>query len=90
LLSYPELVPFASTYSQNAADLADILKSMPDSPRLYDIKQAYCGGLQTVWATMCAIAAVGLIASLFTIEYTLEQPEEGIEEVKDDSSRGDR
>jgi len=35
---------------------------------------------------MCAIAAVGLIASLFTVEHTLEQPEEAIEETKVESS----
>jgi len=66
--------------------LAVVIKSIPDGPNLFDINQAYCDGLQTVWATMCAIAAVGLIASLFTVEHTLEQPEEAIEETKVESS----
>jgi hypothetical protein len=35
---------------------------------------------------MCAIAAVGLIASWFTVEHTLEQLEHAVEETKVESS----
>jgi hypothetical protein len=66
--------------------LAVVIKSIPDGPNLFDINQAYCDGLQTVWATMCAIAAIGLIASLFTVEHTLEQLEDAVEETKVESS----
>ena len=90
MLSYPELAPFASEYSQNAADLEDIIKLIPNGPNLFNIKQAYCEGLQTVWTTMCAIAVFGLIASFFTIEYTLEAHQEAIEETKEESLREKR
>lgn len=37
---------------------------------------AYCAGLRTVWATMCGLAALGLVVSLCTVEYRLEKTEE--------------
>ena len=40
-----------------------------------NIQEAYSDALQIVWAAMCAVAAVGLVVSFFTVEYTLDDPE---------------
>ena len=75
LLSYPALAPFAIEYSQNAAELVETIKTMRNGPVKKDIQKAYSDALQIVWAVMCAVAAVGLVVSFFTVEYTLDDPE---------------
>ena len=74
LLSYPGFAPFAEEYSQNAVDLVQVIKTMRDGSNKTDIRQAYSDALRIVWAAMCAVAAVGLVVSFFTVEYTLDSP----------------
>jgi len=83
LLSYPGFAPFAKEYAQNAADLVQVIKTMRDGSNKTDIKQAYSDALRVVWAAMCAVAAVGLVVSFFTVEYTLDSPKN----VEKDSQR---
>lgn len=84
LLSYPGFAPFAEEYSQNAVDLVQVIKTMRDGSNKTDIKQAYSDALRVVWAAMCAVAAVGLVVSFFTVEYTLDSPKN----VEKDPQRG--
>ncbi|CAG8958378.1 hypothetical protein HYFRA_00011055 [Hymenoscyphus fraxineus] len=73
LLSYPDLAPFASQYSKDAAALVTVIKSMPVGQMRTDLVQAYSDALGSIWILMTALAAVGLISSAFTKGYTLNQ-----------------
>lgn len=75
LLSYPALVPFAEAYSHNAASVTEVIKGMPDEPIKASLQQAYSDALHSVWAALGVVAAVGLVVSLLTVEYTLDRPQ---------------
>lgn len=84
-LSRPMLAPFAQEYSQNAANLAQIIKAMPVGELQTETKQAYADALRIVWGVMCGISAIGLIATFFTKEFSLDGPdkmEQGFKEEK--------
>lgn len=73
LLTYPLLAPLAEEYSQNAAGLVHIIQEMSnDLPQKAMLLHAYADGLKLVWAVMCGISGVALIASLFTEHYSVD------------------
>ncbi|KAL5321758.1 hypothetical protein ACEPPN_009721 [Leptodophora sp. 'Broadleaf-Isolate-01'] len=84
-LSRPLLAPHAQEYSQNAAELAHIIKIMPDGQLKIDTKQVYADALKVIWGTMCAVSMLGLAATFFTEEYSLDQPGKD-EQFKEDVS----
>ncbi|KAI9816628.1 MAG: hypothetical protein M1832_005013 [Thelocarpon impressellum] len=68
LLLYPALVPLADEYSKDASSLVQVIKALPadqDAVKA-DIVASYVDALQVVWAVMCGLAGLGLLASLFT------------------------
>jgi hypothetical protein len=73
LLGYADLAPFASQYSQDATALVTIIKNMPHDATRTNLIQAYSDSLGSVWILMTALAAVGLISSLFVQGYSLNQ-----------------
>jgi MFS family permease len=73
LLKYPALVPMADAYSQDAAGLVQVIKSMAEGADKVHLKDAYTDSLRIVWAVCCAISGVALLLSLLTESYDLDQ-----------------
>ena len=74
LLVYPALAPKADEYSKDASSLVQIIKSMQDDVMKRNLQHAYADSLKVVWATMCGLAAVGLILSLGTKGLDMNRP----------------
>ncbi|KAL8912871.1 MAG: hypothetical protein Q9172_007411 [Xanthocarpia lactea] len=74
LLAYPALAPKADEYSKDASSLVQIIKSMQDDVMKKNLQHAYADSLKVVWATMCGLAAVGLILSLGTKGLDMNRP----------------
>ena len=74
LLAYPALASKADEYSKDAASLVQVIKAMQSGPIKDNLKHAYADSLKIVWATMCGLAAVGLIASLGTKGLDMNKP----------------
>lgn len=71
---FPELVPRAAELAKDAASLVQVIKSMPkDLPMRANIVSSYASALQIVWAVLCGLAGVALIASLFTEGLSLDR-----------------
>lgn len=70
---YPNLAANAIEYSHNASALATMLRNMPPSQDRADLKQAYADSLKVIWATMCGLAALGLLVSLVVKDYPLDR-----------------
>ncbi|KAJ5140880.1 hypothetical protein N7448_004288 [Penicillium atrosanguineum] len=73
LLKYPALAPMASSYSQDAAGLVQVIKAMAEGADKAHLKDAYTDSLRIVWAVCCAISGVALLVSLLTESYDLDQ-----------------
>ena len=61
LMKKPNLAATASQYSQDAAALAQIIRTMPEGQDRTDLIQQYADALKIVWVVMCALAGVGLL-----------------------------
>ncbi|GME24902.1 unnamed protein product [Neofusicoccum parvum] len=62
----------AVEYSKDVSGLAEAVKAIPDADadkRL--LRQVYASSLKIVWVVMCALAALGLIGSLFVRHVSL-------------------
>jgi len=73
LLKYPLLAPMAGAYSKDATALVSVIKNMEHGLERTQLIQAYADSLKIIWVVMCALSAVGLLASLFTKGYSLNQ-----------------
>jgi hypothetical protein len=74
LESIPSLASNASYYAINSVELVEQLKLMPhDSPVAIQLRVAFAHSYRTIWAVMCALSGVALIASLYVKEYDLNQ-----------------
>jgi hypothetical protein len=73
LLDYPAFAPLADEYSKDATALVTIIKSMQDGVEKTQLIKAYADSLQIIWIVMCALSAVGLLVSLITKSYSLNQ-----------------
>jgi hypothetical protein len=73
LNAYPLLAPLAAEYSKDAAGLVQVMiKAMEKGTARLQLVDAYADSLKVVWATMCGLAAVALVSSLFVKGYSLE------------------
>ncbi|KAL3423478.1 MFS multidrug transporter [Phlyctema vagabunda] len=79
LLAYPLLAPMADAYSKDSTALVSIIKNMPHGLEKTQLVQAYADALKMIWVVMLALSAAGLIASLFTKGYSLEQKHETLQ-----------
>jgi hypothetical protein len=72
LKGYPLLAPLAAEYSKDAAGLVQVIKAMEKGTARSQLVDAYADSLKVVWATICGLAAVALVSSLFVKGYSLE------------------
>ena len=75
LAAQPQLAPFAGEYSADASALVELLASLPREKveMKGQLVQAYVDALRVVWATMAALAGLGLLSSLGTQEISLDR-----------------
>jgi hypothetical protein len=73
LMSYPLLAPLAAVYSKDATALVGIINGMSEGLEKTQLVSAYADSLKTIWIVMCALSAVGLVASLWTKGFSLNQ-----------------
>lgn len=88
-LSRPLLAPYAEEYSSNAAGLALTIKSMPVGAMRTELIQTYADALKVVWGVMCIVSAAGLVATVFTTEYSLSEPEKMDYESEEDTEQNE-
>ena len=70
----PKYTTTASKYSSDATALVGIIQNMSDGdPEKIFLQQAVADSLRVIWLLMTVVAGVGLISSLLTKEYTLNQ-----------------
>ncbi|KAL8730754.1 MAG: hypothetical protein Q9166_003824 [cf. Caloplaca sp. 2 TL-2023] len=74
LLSYAALASKADEYAKDASSLVQIIKGMQEGVVKENLRHAYTDSLKVVWATMCGLAAVGLILSLGTKGLDMNKP----------------
>ncbi|KAI5244018.1 putative MFS transporter [Aureobasidium subglaciale] len=66
----------AAEWAKNSSALVEIIGYMPGGPAKDALIQSYADALKIVWATCCALAGAGLIASLFIEGYSLDRAHE--------------
>lgn len=74
LEQFPDLAAVASQYSLDAVAIVKTISSLP--PNLLQVLHAKVGfgaALQVVWAVMCGLASIALIATCFVKGYALDQ-----------------
>ncbi len=79
LLGYEALAPMASAYSQDAAGLVEVIKSMPGGAEKLALQTAYTDSLRIVYAVCCAVCGVALVLSLGTQSYDLNRALESVQ-----------
>lgn len=73
MLTYPLLADKASEYSQDAAGLVELIKSLPgDSPMKLQLRESYTEGLRYVWVVMTVFAFVGFAINFWIKAYSLD------------------
>ena len=73
ILSHPSIAAHADEWSADATVLVDIIKAMPQSLEKTDLVQIYADALKIIWAIMCALSGIALIASLWTQHFDLDR-----------------
>ncbi|KAG4443606.1 hypothetical protein IFR05_000883 [Cadophora sp. M221] len=89
LLSYELLAPFADAYSKDATALIGVIKAMEDGLEKTQLIEAYADALKMIWVVMCALSAVGLVASLATKGYSLNQEHKTLQGFKEQERLAD-
>ncbi|KAL9020610.1 MAG: hypothetical protein Q9185_002196 [Variospora sp. 1 TL-2023] len=74
LLSYPALASRADEYSRDASSLVQIIKAMEGGMIKDSLRHAYADSLKVVWLTMCGLAGVGMILSLWIRGLDMNKP----------------
>ncbi|KAL2063446.1 hypothetical protein VTL71DRAFT_5251, partial [Oculimacula yallundae] len=89
LLSYELLAPMADAYSKDATALVGIIKLMEEGLEKTQLVQAYADALKMIWVVMCALSAVGLVGSLATKGYSLDQEHKTLQGYKEQEALAD-
>lgn len=79
LLRYEALAPMAGVYSQDAAGLVEVIKTMHDGAEKLALQTAYTDSLRIVYAVCCAVCGVALVLSLGTQSYDLNRALESVQ-----------
>jgi hypothetical protein len=68
------LSPYPELY-MTSSDAISIIGQISSLPPIQSniLKHAYADAIKTIWATMCGLSGVALIATCFVNEYTLDQ-----------------
>lgn len=74
LLTYPALAPLAEEYSRDAAALVQIIKQVERPEVKAQLVQSYADALKVVWLTMCGLAGVAMVASIWTKGLDMNTP----------------
>lgn len=74
--TYPALASNAERYSRDAAALVQIIKDFPRErgDAKGQLVQSYADALKVVWATMCGLSAVAMVASAWTVGLDMDRP----------------
>ncbi|KAL8649797.1 MAG: hypothetical protein Q9210_004187 [Variospora velana] len=89
LLSYPALASRADEYSRDASSLVQIIKAMEGGVIKDSLRHAYADSLKVVWLTMCGLAGVGMILSLWIRGLDMNQPLETEQGFIDERKKND-
>jgi hypothetical protein len=74
LESFSDLADNARELSQDAVALIEVIKSLPkDAPQTLHLRMAFSNALKIVWAVMCGLSGVSLVACFFVKAYSLDQ-----------------
>ena len=74
LESFPDLAQFAAQYSVDAVALVETLKKLPPhASQTLQLKEAFANSFKTIWAVMCGLAGIAMIANFFVKGYDLNQ-----------------
>ena len=73
IMKHPSIAAHASEYAANSTVLVDIIKAMPDSLAKTDLIQSYADALKVIWAVLCGLSAIALVASLWTQHFSLDR-----------------
>jgi MFS family permease len=74
LQKFPDLVVVASQYSLDAVALVQTIGHLPpELPQVLHVKTGFADALKVIWAVMCGVSGIALIASYFVEKYTLDQ-----------------
>lgn len=91
LARYPDLAPYATKYSRDAAALVTVIQGMSgtgvEGERKRDLKEAYTDSLRVIWGVMCAVSGVGLIMSKWVEKYDLNRALVGDLGIKEDEEK---
>ncbi|KAF2739185.1 MFS general substrate transporter [Polyplosphaeria fusca] len=85
MLTYPLIADKAAEYSKDAAGLVQIIKALPAGEMKDQLRESYTDALKYIWIVLTVLAAVALIASIFTKAYPLDralETEQGFKEKK--------
>ncbi|KAL9129802.1 MAG: hypothetical protein Q9217_001839 [Psora testacea] len=85
LLGYPSLAPMAVQYSQDAASLVQVIRTLPgdQNEEKQELVQAYADALKVVWVSMCGLAALAGLSSFLIKGLNMDRPlqtEQGFQE----------
>lgn len=89
LQGYELLAPFAESYSKDATMLVGIIRTMERGVMRNQLIEAYADALKMIWVVMCALSAVGLLASLATKGYSLDQEHKTLQGFKEQEKLAD-
>ncbi len=73
LLAIPSLAPMADQYANDGSALAQQIKFIHDSDDRNMVIQVYADSLKTVWAVLCGVAGLALLASLMITDQSLDR-----------------
>ena len=89
LQAYPMLAPLAEQYSSDAASLVQVIKAMDgtDMEQRAQLVQTYANALKVVWVSMCGLAGLAGVSSLFVKGLDINAPLETEQGFRQEKSR---
>jgi hypothetical protein len=74
LQAFTDLADLSTQYSLDPITLIAVMKILPrGAEQTTQLKIAFANSIRIIWAVMCALAGVGMIASWFVKSFTLNQ-----------------
>lgn len=73
LSAYPQFASQASELAKDAAALVQIIKHTPPGEDKFILRTTYTDSIRTIYITMCALAGVALVLSLWIKHYDLNR-----------------
>ena len=89
ILKHAVIAAKANEWSADATMLVEIIKAMPEGVAKTAALHSYADALKVVWAVACGLAAVGLVASLWTQHFSLDRELETEQGFKYEEKNGD-